>query len=388
MHRIDTSTRLVDANGSGKDGFQDEAAPATPATAFTAAYFNDLQEEICNVITDQGIALVKGTKTQLLSALDQRFAKLALGTLLEKTNPGNFDLYDIAYHEPTYASDISFVAVGQADGTNAYMVASVDGHLWTEQTNPKNFALNSICYGNGLWVAVGGADGTDAYIVTSTDGVTWTERSNPKNFGLQAVTYGGGVFVAVGAADGTDAYIISSADGFTWTERSNARNVTLRAVAHNGTVFVAGGQDDLTDCYLLTSTDGSTWTERATPKRGNIYGIAWGGSLFVAIAQDSTAGIGLFTSPDGTTWTDRTATALTANAITSVYNVAYGAGVFVVQSGNSKGMLISFDGLVWETLYQVTEQFAAAVYGRGVFIMVGNEDNGADAAIFSSLQIH
>ena len=39
---------------------------------------------------------------------------------------------------------------------------------WFEQVNPKNFWLNSVAYdGSGLWVAVGDADGTDAYIVRS-----------------------------------------------------------------------------------------------------------------------------------------------------------------------------------------------------------------------------
>jgi hypothetical protein len=36
-------------------------------------------------------------------------------------------------------------------------------------------------------VAVGAADGTDAYVATSPDGITWTERANPKNFGFNNV---------------------------------------------------------------------------------------------------------------------------------------------------------------------------------------------------------
>lgn len=385
MHRIDTPTRLIDANGAGKDGFRNGTAPLIPPTAMNASFFNDLQEEVCNAITNEGIALVAGTQTQLVSALDRRMMRMAIANLTQQTNGGNFDLYAIAYRPQTNADDVAFVAVGQADGVNAYMVTSPDGHQWQERSNPKNFGLNAVCYGNGLWVAVGAQDGTDSYIVTSPDGITWTERANPKNVVLLSVTYAAGVYVAVGSSDVTDAYVLSSTDGSTWTERTNPRNVTLRSVVHNGTLFVAGGQDDLTDCYLITSPDGTTWTERTTPKRASIQSIAYGNGIHVAYADASGGfGIGLFTSPDGITWTDVTAAALTANGITVGYSVVYGDGVFILLTAN-KDFIYSFDGAAWFKVPKPTEIFLGAVYGRSQFVFVGTEDNGAEAAIYTSL---
>jgi hypothetical protein len=113
------------------------------------------------------------------------------------------------------------VAVGVADGTDAYLITSPDGITWTERTNPKNSTLLSLAFGSGVFVAVGATDVTDAYLVTSPDGITWTERSNPKNFSLYAVTYVTNVFVAVGNQDGADAYILTSGLLFTAAEIGN-----------------------------------------------------------------------------------------------------------------------------------------------------------------------
>ncbi|MGF7164844.1 hypothetical protein FHW04_001169 [Pantoea sp. AN62] len=72
MHRIDTSTAQKDKFGAGKNGFTG-GNPQTGelATALDADYFDDLQEEICNVIEGAGVNLAKGTRNQLLSALKQ-----------------------------------------------------------------------------------------------------------------------------------------------------------------------------------------------------------------------------------------------------------------------------------------------------------------------------
>ena len=131
---------------------------------------------------------------------------------------------------------------------------TLTANTWTERSNPKNFALNGITYGNGLYVAVGSADGTDAYIVTSTDGTTWTERANPKNVALLGITYGNGLYVAVGDADGTDAYIVTSTDATTWTEQSNSKNFSLFGIAYGNGLYVAVGNPDGTDAYLITWT--------------------------------------------------------------------------------------------------------------------------------------
>lgn len=72
MKRIDTSTASEDENGSGKDGFTDgdpNAVPPVPATVVNDDWFNNVQEEICNAIEEQGITLDAGDKGQLSDAI-------------------------------------------------------------------------------------------------------------------------------------------------------------------------------------------------------------------------------------------------------------------------------------------------------------------------------
>lgn len=148
---------------------------------------------------------------------------------------------------------------------------SPDGVTWTARTMPKSFYAKDIiwCDALSLFVAVGDADGTDAYLVTSPDGITWTERSNPKNIHLLGITYGNGVLVAVGLYDGTDAYFITSPDGITWTERSNPHttaSTNMKAVVYTGKEFIAiqdskTGTTSGNDVPLSYSTDGISWTK-------------------------------------------------------------------------------------------------------------------------------
>lgn len=69
MHRIDGA-------GFAAGNLFTEGNPSlgVPATVVTDDWANDVQEEIVNVILDQGIALVKGTQTQLLSAIKSLIA--------------------------------------------------------------------------------------------------------------------------------------------------------------------------------------------------------------------------------------------------------------------------------------------------------------------------
>lgn len=226
-------------------------------------------------------------------------------TWTERSNPKNVQLNAVVW------SGNQFVAVGNSDGADSYILTSPDGITWTERapTVSKTVALNSIAWSGALLVAVGNGDGTDAYILTSTDGITWTERapSVAKNVALFGVTWSGAQFVAVGAGDGTDAYILTSLNGFTWAERAPtvAKNIALYSVCYYGALFVAVGDADGTDAYILTSPDGFTWTEQGNPKNVTLYSVVWAGSQFIAVGYRDGIDTYILTSPDGFTWTER-----------------------------------------------------------------------------------
>lgn len=70
MRRITTATRATDLFGPGKDGFRDgNLALAILPTDLNADLFNQLQEEIANVVEGTGIALNGADMTQLLQAI-------------------------------------------------------------------------------------------------------------------------------------------------------------------------------------------------------------------------------------------------------------------------------------------------------------------------------
>ena len=203
-----------------------------------------------------------------------------------------------------------FVLVGGFGAVgNGIIYTSPDGITWTSRTNPKRLNINSVTYGNGLYVAVGGNDVTDAYIVTSPDLVTWTERANPSSNALNSITWTGSNFVAVGNADVTDAYIVTSPDGITWTERANPLPMHLRSVTYGLGKVVAVGEFIGSAPYVVTSLDnGVTWvagTIRGVG--GNLLGVTLTGLVFVACGNGAVEASGLgkqsiFISTDGASW--------------------------------------------------------------------------------------
>ena len=293
--------------------------------------------------------------------------------IVERSNPKDFGLRSIVWNGSL------FCAVGEPDGTDAYIITSPDGITWTERANPKNVQLQAIAWDGSQFVAGGEADGIDAYIVTSPDGITWTERSNPKNVSLADLIWNGNQFIAVGAADGTDAYIITSPDGITWTERANPKNVILYGVAWNGSLFVATGNADGTDAYIVTSPDGITWTERSNPKNLFLHDVAWNGSLFAATGDADGTDAYIVTSPDGITWTERS-----NPKNISTRNIVYANGLFFIlglADGTDAYVLTSPDGITWTEISNPKNFFLYyAAWDGSQFIAVGAAD-GTDAYI-------
>lgn len=78
MHRIDTPNARPDANGSGKAGYHlNTDISGVDPTNLDPDALNALQEELCTVIESTGIALVKGTNNQLLTAIQKMIVDVA-----------------------------------------------------------------------------------------------------------------------------------------------------------------------------------------------------------------------------------------------------------------------------------------------------------------------
>jgi hypothetical protein len=160
---------------------------------------------------------------------------------------------------------------------------------WTPRyTHPTDREFTSIATNNStIYVAVG-LSGT---LVSSTDsGVTWATRTSGFSSNtINSVAFGNGIFVAVGAAG----IITTSTDGVTWTARtSNVSTNELFYVAYINSNFVAvGGGGNAGTGGITTSTDGITWTKRNTPagSPGTFYGVDFGNGFYLAVGDPATA---------------------------------------------------------------------------------------------------
>ncbi len=249
----------------------------------------------------------------------------------------------------------SWIVVGGDDGTDALIATKVLGAPWVEATNPKAFDLHDVVFDpSGSFphhIAVGEADGTDAYLVTFTfgDPSFWAETANPSNFDLNAITTDStGVLVAAGEHDGTDVYAIRSTGGGAFAEvvMAGAAGSVCNGLTHGGPVgsevFVSVGS--LAGAPLIwSSPDGTTWTPR-TPAAGSTTGlnaVVWNGRVFVAVGD----GGEVQTSVDGIAWTLQTLIASGGN----LNDVSADAdGILMLRDGTTILQVSFDDGVTWD----------------------------------------
>lgn len=159
MHRID-------ADGHAANLFK-EAPP--PATKVDKDWLNAIQEEIANFIaTDAGIALVKGTNTQLGAALVKLFLKVGAS--------------------PSYGADLTNALLLEAR-TGDRGANSGKQRVFFRKVTTGNVATSEIWFTiNAMW---------------SASGTQWVKDTDAcPAFGVELLTFGDSVTPAYGAAGG------------------------------------------------------------------------------------------------------------------------------------------------------------------------------------------
>ena len=203
--------------------------------------------------------------------------------------------------------------------------------------------LQSVCYGNNMFVAVGAAN----YYMWSTDGKVFTEKS----FGTgiwYSVCYGNGMFVAV-SVDGKCAW---SEDGKTFTIETIISN-DWRSVCYGNNLFVAVSYQGI----CAWSTDGKTFTEGTIPTY-SWYSVCYGNGMFVAVSVDGKCAW----SEDGKTFTEGTISTYAWSG------VCYGNGMFVAVSKNK--CIWSTDGKTFTDGTILNGTWYSVCYGNGMFVAV------------------
>lgn len=272
--------------------------------------------------------------------------------------------------------------------------APISVSSWTERTSPKDYTLYSIAWGDGTWVAVGENDGSNCYVITSTDdGVTWTERTLPGqdsgSLTMNVVVYGNGVFVAGGGTDGSNVDLYTSTDGITWTERDGVTDAfrDTRALVWDETIGLFY-LNTWHQTEIWTSPNGIAWTARTMPDTYNRQaraGTSGDGTFVLLCSQDGT-GMILKTSTDGITWSDqRFDMGATGNSNFSGGAYSPETGTFVLCGGSvtdSTMVLTTDDFSTYTDRDNPTHFFSQdATYGFsgsgvGMFCVVGNKYNG------------
>jgi len=255
------------------------------------------------------------------------------------------------------------------------VATSTDGVSWTPYTSGINANDNNtgLAYGNGTYVAVGFQAPTNTGIIsTSTTGASWTPQTT--SFGATAVntvTFGNNLFVAVGEAG----KIATSPDGVAWTQQTSGFGAdNILNVTYANSLFVAVGGNG----KIATSSNGTVWTQRTSGFGTDaVFDVTYGGGLFVAVGANGK----IATSPDGTNWTQRT-----SGVAGAILSCTYGNGVFVVGSfttGPITGIVLtSVDGINWTSQTLVMPSGASTLgFGNGLFLVGGSDPTLLTATI-------
>jgi len=127
MHRIDAPGATITEQFT-----EGNPSLGIPATEVSDDWLNDVQEELCNVIEDQGITLVKATQTQLLTAI------------LSLIGQGGSQLQQAIANNQVAAANV----VGLLIDKNTYKSAQIhfDIHRQTDSVNYDETGIIFVTY--------------------------------------------------------------------------------------------------------------------------------------------------------------------------------------------------------------------------------------------------
>ena len=242
-----------------------------------------------------------------------------------------------------------FVAVGYYQ-----TCMSLDGINWITKRDSYT-RLNSVTWGNGLFVAVG----NEGLIKTSPDGLLWTQQVSGTKESLKYLIWNGDKFTAIGSSG----IILTSPDGISWTTLTSIPNIQLESIVYGLNQYVVVGFRG----EILTSPDGLTWTKQVSGVSDRFYSITYGNNQYAAVVGNGT----ILTSPDGVSWTKRE-----SGTYQWLYDIIWTGNCFVA-CGLWELTSVSQDGITWECSdYKIkNEDFRSMAWGKNKLVVVGQYDN-------------
>ena len=254
---------------------------------------------------------------------------------------------------PNFTRNVKYLN-GQymAVGNHGTLLTSPDGESWQKTTVGQGIdTLGGIAYGAGKYVLAGHVDYMAGRIFTSDDGVSWHETAAVPHHNFSDVAFGNGTFVAVGGAG----KMLTSADGETWVTNPvtypEGNRTSLLSITFAAGKFVAVGmRSDTGQVYrgsIMTSEDGVHWQVTYANAAYTLWDVAYGNGLFVAVGGMNTGPCFIATSGDGVTWTQATG----ASAYADLFSIEYDGTQFIAagktHSGSNAITTVSGNGANW-----------------------------------------
>ncbi len=253
----------------------------------------------------------------------------------------------VSINTVTYGNGL-YVAVGQ----KGIIKTSTDVENWTSQESGVSENLFTVVWNGEMFIA-GGKNGT---LVSSTDGVDWKVVSfcdSEHRYDLRSILWDGNQFVAAGALNGIGT-IFTSPDGLNWTLRISHIHEGFESVNWNGSVYVAVGLVGT----IYTSKDSVNWTPVQSGTKDHLYDITNNGEIFVI-----SAGADILTSPNGITWTK---TPLSGGTDDILWD-----GKQFIATNHDGRVSASPDGISWTNISDTDAVLGDVIFNNGKYVAVG-----------------
>lgn len=237
-------------------------------------------------------------------------------------------------------------------------MTSTDGVHWSGPNLISTQVFRGLCFAQGVFVGVGSGDFETAGITISTNAQTWTVMA--PGVSLESVGYGNGLFVAVG----NQGKLLTSTDAVHWTLVASGTSQALYGAAWGNGRFVVVGEG-----ALLASDNGQAWTNLWSGIPGYaLFDVAYGSGKFVAVAWSGFPWSfgGFFRSTDGVNWAR-----VSVAGSNALNRIVYGGGRFV-GVGDGGAVWSSTDGLSWSNVVSGSSRYLMDVcYTGDAYVAVG-----------------
>ena len=255
------------------------------------------------------------------------------------------------------------------------VITSGSGSNATATCTVRNGAIASVT------VTLGGSGYlTTPTIAAATDRLTGivvnTSGKDYMSAPTVTVTGGGASVQATATATVSNQGVASIALNTNGTGYTSVPTVTI-VDASAKFIAISASSNNVATQTIAGLVAPSAWTSGASIGKTDLASIAYGNGVAVAVGGTTGTESVVSSSDFGTSWTDRSATATSANDVTTgkYTGVAYGNGVFVaVNGGGGNKSTVSTNGTtVWTAGGTIPFTTAIAVtYGNGRFVVLGS----------------